>query len=221
MKLDRSVTSPRVKIDFVSDIACPWCIIGLKSLEQALDSVSAEIEADIHFHPFEINPQMPEGGQDVTEHLAQKYGATPEQSQRTREAIRQRGEAVGFLFSLDKRSRIYNTFDAHRMLHWAGLEGKQLEFKHALFKAYFTDGLDPGNSGTLVRLAGEIGLDQDLARQVIETNAYADEVREQEAYYQSQGIHSVPAVILNDRHLIQGGQPPDVFEKALRQIANL
>lgn len=208
-----------MKIDFVSDIACPWCIIGLKSLEQALDAIGSEIEADIHFHPFEINPEMPQGGQDISEHLAQKYGATPEQTQKTRDAIKARGEAVGFTFSLEKRSRIYNTFNAHRMLHWAGLEGVQQAFEHALFRAYFTEGLDPGNADTLVRLAGELGLNHGRAREILETNAYAAEVRENEAHSLRQGINSVPAIVINDRHLIQGGQPAEVFEQALRQIA--
>jgi predicted DsbA family dithiol-disulfide isomerase len=210
----------RMKIDFVSDISCPWCIIGLKSLEQALERLGVEVAADIHFQPFELNPKMPAEGQDIGEHLAQKYGATPEQSQRTREAIRARGEAVDFTFSLDKRSRIYNTFDAHRMLHWAGLEGRQSELKHALFKAYFTDGLNPGDTATLVRLAGEVGLNEGRAMAILASDAYADEVRELEQRYLARGIHSVPSIIINDQHILQGGQPVEVFEQALRQFAS-
>jgi len=208
-----------MKIDFVSDVSCPWCIIGLKSLEQALERVGDKVSADLHFQPFELNPQMPPQGQDITEHLAEKYGATPEQSERNREAIRARGEAVGFTFSMDKRSRIYNTFDAHRLLHWADSEGRQLALKHALFDAYFTQGEDPSSHEVLVRAAAKAGLDPQRAQEVLATNAYADETRQQEKFYLDQGIHSVPAIIINDRYLIQGGQPVEVFEDALRRVA--
>jgi len=207
------------KIDFVSDVSCPWCVIGLRALEEALARVGGQVKAELHFQPFELNPQMPPEGQDIGEHLAQKYGATPEQSERTREAIRARGEALGFTFRMDRRSRIYNTFDAHRLLHWAGLEGRQAALKHALFRAYFTDGENPGAHDVLLRTAAEVGLDAEGARQVLDSGAYADEVRERERFYQAQGIHAVPAVIVDDRHLIQGGQPVEVFERALRQIA--
>ncbi|MCW7539621.1 DsbA family oxidoreductase [Aquabacterium sp. A7-Y] len=208
-----------MKIDFVSDISCPWCAIGLNSLEQALARLDGELSAELHFQPFELNPHMPAEGQDIQEHLAEKYGATPEQSERNREAIRARGEAVGFHFRMDKRSRIYNTFDAHRLLHWAALEGRQRELKHALFRAYFTEGENPGDTEVLVRAAEAAGLDGQRAREVLVSGAYADEVRSAERHYLDHGIHSVPAVIVNDRHLIQGGQPSEVFERALRQIA--
>jgi len=207
------------KIDFVSDVSCAWCVIGLKALEDAIARLGAEVKTEIHFQPYELNPQMPPGGQDITEHLAEKYGATPEQSEQTREMIRARGEEVGFTFALAKRSRIYNTFDAHRLLHWAELEGRQLALKHALFKAYFTDGENPGAHEVLIRLAGEVGLDATRAREILASDEYAEDVRKLERYYLDQGINAVPAVVVNDRHLIQGGQPAQVFEQALRQIA--
>jgi len=207
----------RMKIDIVSDVVCPWCAIGFKALEQALARVGDEVEADLHFQPFELNPQMPAGGQDIVEHLTEKYGSTPEQVERNGAAIRARGAALGFTFG--KRSRTYNTFDAHRLLHWAGLEGRQVALKGALLQAYFTDGEDPGSHEVLVRLAGEVGLDSHRAREILASNTYADEVRARERFYQEQGIQSVPAVIINDRHLISGGQPVEVFEQALRQIA--
>jgi predicted DsbA family dithiol-disulfide isomerase len=208
-----------MKIDFVSDVSCPWCAIGLNALEQALQRLDGEVDAHIHFQPFELNPQMGAEGQDIDEHLAEKYGATPEQSAKNREAIRERGASVGFTFGMDKRNRIYNTFDAHRLLHWAAEEGKQRELKHALFKAYFTDGENPASHEVLVRLAGEAGLDRERAQEILASEAFAQETREQERFYLDQGIHSVPAVIVNDRYLIQGGQPVEVFEQALRQIA--
>lgn len=209
----------KLRIDFVSDISCPWCIIGLKSLEQALARTKGEIEAELHFQPFELNPAMPAGGQEIDEHLREKYGASPEQSAQTREMIRQRGAAMGFTFEMGKRARIYNTFDAHRLLHWAGLQGKQHDLEVALFTAYFTEGQDPGNHDVLVQAAQSVGLDGEDARSVLASGQYAAEVRERQQHYQQAGIRSVPAIIINDRHLISGGQPAEVFEQALRQIA--
>ena len=208
-----------MKIDFVSDVSCPWCAIGLKSLETALARLGDEVETEIHFQPFELNPQMPPEGQDIEQHLAEKYRSTPEQREQTREMIRARGAELGFVFAMDKRSRIYNTFDAHRLLHWADEEGRQLALKHALFRAYFTDGENPGAHAVLIRLAGEVGLDAGRARAILASDAYAEDVREQERYYLEQGINSVPAVIVDDRYLIQGGHPPEVFEQALRHVA--
>jgi predicted DsbA family dithiol-disulfide isomerase len=212
------MTTP-IKIDFVSDVSCPWCVIGLKSLESALARLGNEVKAELHFQPFELNPQMPHEGQDITEHIAEKYGATPEQAARNREAIRARGEEVGFTFRMDKRDRIYNTFDAHRLLHWAEMEGRQQALKHALFQAYFTNGENPGDHEVLVRTAEGAGLDPARARAILSSDAYAAEVREREHFYLDQGIHSVPAVIINDRYLVQGGQPVEAFEQALRKIA--
>jgi len=209
-----------MKIDFVSDIACPWCVIGLKALEQALLVLSDEVSVDLHFQPFELNPHMPLEGQDIAEHLAQKYGSTPEQGQRNREMIRERGVEVGFIFDMKKRGRIYNTFDAHRLLHWAAAEGKQHALKMALFDTYFTDGDNPSDHTVLIEVASKVGLDANRAKEILASDEYASQVREQEQYYLSQGIHAVPSVIVNDRHLIQGGQPADVFERALREIAS-
>ena len=208
-----------LKIDFVSDVSCPWCVIGLKALEQAAERVKNEVAIDLHFQPFELNPQMGPEGQDIAEHLFEKYGATPEQSQGNRDAIAARGAELGFTFSMDKRSRIYNTFDAHRLLHWAEEKGLQSALKHALFKAYFTDGLSPASHEVLARVAGEVGLDADEAQALLASDRYANEVRERAQFYLQNGIHSVPAVIINERHLISGGQPVEVFEQALRHIA--
>ena len=210
----------KLKIDFVSDVSCPWCVIGLRSLEQALERVGDAVSADIHFQPFELNPQLPQAGQDITEHLVQKYGSTPEQLRHNQEAIRARGAELGFTFDMGKRSRVYNTFDAHRLLHWTELEGRQLELKRALFAAYFTAGRNPSDREVLVDLATQAGLDPVRAREVLESGRYADEVREREQMYGRLGIQAVPSVIFNDKYLIQGGQPVDIFEQALRQIAS-
>jgi predicted DsbA family dithiol-disulfide isomerase len=208
-----------LKIDFVSDVSCPWCVIGLKALEQALDRLGDDVTAELHFQPFELNPQMPAAGQDIGEHIAQKYGSTPQDMERNREAMRQRGAGLGFTFQMDKRNRIYNTFDAHRLLHWAEGEGRQLALKHALFEAYFTEGRNPSDHEVLADVAAKVGLDPVRAREILVSSEFAREVREHEQFYVSQGIHAVPSVIVNDRHLIQGGQPVEVFERALRQIA--
>jgi len=208
-----------LKIDFVSDVSCPWCVIGLRALEQAAERLAGEVQLDLHFQPFELNPQMGPEGQDIGEHLQQKYGASAEQREATRAAIAARGAELGFTFTPGARGRIYNTFDAHRLLHWAELQGRQPALKNALFKAYFTDGEDPSNHELLVRLAGDVGLDLAEARALLQSDRYATEVREREQFYLQQGIHSVPAVIVNERHLIQGGQPVEVFAQALRQIA--
>lgn len=216
-----------MKIDFVSDVSCPWCAIGLASLETALERLGPDVPVTLQFQPFELNPQMAPEGEDTDEHLARKYGMPPEQVRQNREAIRQRGAAVGFTFNMEGRARIYNTFDAHRLLHWAevldaerGMPGTRARaLKHALLQAYFTDGQDPSSHDTLVRYATAAGLDPAQAREVLASGRYAPEVREREAYYQQRGIHSVPSIIIDDRHLIQGGQPPELFEQALRQIA--
>ncbi|HTD06162.1 DsbA family oxidoreductase [Undibacterium sp.] len=215
----QAVPAATLKIDFVSDVSCPWCIIGLKSLEQALDRIGGQVKTELHFQPFELNPNMGSEGQDITEHLAEKYGASAEQSERNREAIRARGAAVGFSFNMEKRGRIYNTFDAHRLLHWAELEGKQHALKNALFEAYFTNGQDPSSHQVLLAVVEQVGLDRARALQILSSDEYAQDVRLQEQFYLNSGVNSVPAVIINDKHLISGGQPVEVFERALRQIA--
>ncbi|MDE2413811.1 MAG: DsbA family oxidoreductase [Comamonadaceae bacterium] len=210
-----------LKIDFVSDVVCPWCAIGLAALTQAADRLAGQVRLDWHFQPFELNPSMGLQGEDLLAHLAGKYGATREQLEQTHRQIAARGAALGLAFN-PQRTHIYNTFDAHRLLHWLGEEGaagQQLAFKQALFKSYFSDGENPSDPAVLLRLVGALGLDEARARAVLQSGEYADAVREREAFYQGQGIHSVPAVIVNDRHLIQGGQPVEAFEQALRQIA--
>jgi predicted DsbA family dithiol-disulfide isomerase len=209
----------QLKIDFVSDVSCPWCVIGLKSLETALEKLKGDIAVDLHFQPFELNPQMGADGQDIVEHIAQKYGSTPADIERNRENITARGAAVGFQFNMQKRGRIYNTFDAHRLLHWAETEGKQEALKNALFSAYFTEGRNPSDHTVLIDVARQVGLDAKRAAAILESDEFAAEVREREKFYIDRGIQAVPSVIINDQHLIQGGQPAELFERALRQLA--
>ena len=217
---DSARNPTHLRIDFVSDVVCPWCAIGLASLEEALARTQGEVDVELHFRPFELNPQLAAEGEDIGEHLAKKYGLSPEQLAQNHERIRQRGAELGFTFST-KRSRIYNTFDAHRLLHWAGLEGRQRELKHALLRAYFSEGLDVSEHATLVRIAGGAGLAPERAREILISDAHADEVRAEEQFYLRNGIQGVPAVIIEQKHLISGGQPVEVFERALRQIAGV
>jgi predicted DsbA family dithiol-disulfide isomerase len=212
------MTTP-LKIDFVSDVSCPWCVVGLRALEQALDNLGGEVTADLHFQPFELNPDMPAGGQDIVEHLAQKYGSSQEQIAQAQQGIQSRGAELGFKFDMDKRSRIYNTFDAHRLLHWAELEGRQHALKRALFAAYFTEGRNPSDHEVLIEVAKQVGLDPVRAREILASDLYANEVRERALFYREHGIQAVPSVIVNNKYVIQGGQPVAVFEQALRKIA--
>jgi predicted DsbA family dithiol-disulfide isomerase len=213
---ERTMPTQPVQIDFVSDVACPWCAIGLSSLQQALARLGDTVDPQLVMHPFELNPAMGAGGEDVVEYLGKKYGRTPEQIAETQAMIRERGAEVGFAFGT--RSRVYNTFDAHRLLHWAGIEGKQVALKLALLKAYHADGKDPSDHGVLIDAAVSVGLDAAQASEVLATGKFADEVRAEEHEYQALGIQSVPAVIFNQRYLVSGGQPVEVFEQAIRQI---
>ncbi len=215
-----------LKIDFVSDISCPWCVIGLKALEQALARLGPEITAALHFQPFELNPSMAPEGQDISEHITEKYGISAEQAEGNREAIRQRGADLGFTFSGAQakgggRNRIFNTFDAHRLLHWAETQGEgvQKALKERLFSAYFTEGESPASHAVLIKVVVDVGLDGVRAAEILGSAEFTDEVRARAQFYQSHGIRSVPAIIINDKHLISGGQPVEVFEQALRQIA--
>ena len=208
-----------MKIEFVSDVACPWCAVGLASLEQALARVGDAVPVELHFEPFELNPDMRPEGEDTTAYLSKKYGAPPAQLAQSRAALRERGAAVGFAFG--ERPRVWNTFDAHRLLHWAGLEdlAKQRALKHALLAAYHTHAENPGARDVLLRAAGESGLDVDRAAAILDSDEFAAEVRARERHWQQLGIHSVPAIVIDGRHLISGGQPPEVFERALRELA--
>jgi len=217
-----------MRIDFVSDVACPWCAVGLNSLERALEKIGPEIAVEIHFQPFELNPTMAAEGADAGEYLKAKYGMGDAQLAQNRSVIRERGAAVGFAFG--DRARVWNTFDAHRLLHWAALQdqaagalagagGKQRALKHALLQAYHGQGRNPGAKEVLLDLAAAVGLDAREAAAVLAEGRYGDEVRAAEREWQQAGIQSVPAVIINQRHLVSGGQPPEVFEQALRQIA--
>lgn len=214
-------TPAPLRIDFISDVACPWCAVGLASLQQALARLDGTVQAEIHLQPFELSPDMPFEGEDAVDHIMHKYRISEAQSDANRKVIRERAAAVGFTYNMQRGSRVWNTFDAHRLLHWAGLQdrAKALALKQNLFRAYFTDNENVADKQVLVRLANEAGLNADDARNALDDGGYAEEVRAQERHWQRIGIHSVPAAVVNHQYLISGGQPPEVFENALREIA--
>lgn len=208
-----------MRIDFISDIACPWCAVGLASFERALDSLQGSIEVDLHFQPFELNPTMGPAGADAGAYLKAKYGMDDAQLAAARATLRERGQAVGFEFG--PRERVWNTFDAHRVLHWAGLlpGDAQWRLKRSLLAAYHRDGRNPADPQVLIEACVALGLEAEDVRRVIEENRFADEVRTAEAEWQQAGIRAVPSVVVNGRHLIQGAQPEGAFAQALRDIA--
>jgi predicted DsbA family dithiol-disulfide isomerase len=207
----------RLDIAFVSDVACPWCAIGLASVDRALARLGSEVEVAIRIEPFELNPDMGPEGAEVVPYLARKYGRTPEQITQAQAMIRERGATVGFSFG--PRPHVWNTFNAHRVLHWAGLEGRAVELKRALLRAYHGEGRNPGATDVLVDLAGSVGLDPARARSIAEGDEFTAEVRERERFWLQQGVSGVPFVVVNDSYAIEGAQPPEAFEQAFRQIA--
>lgn len=211
-----------IKIDYVSDIACPWCAVGLGGLEIALKNIGAEIPVEIHFQPFELNPQMPPGGQEVFEHLTQKYGKTEAEVRVTQDNIKARAAAVGFPFHPEGRKHVYNTFDAHRLIYWAGLEHgpeAQHRLKRELLITYFTLAVNLDDKSNLIAAVERAALEAARAQAILDSHEFKAEVRAQQQKYTSMGIHSVPSIIINDQYLLQGAQPPEAFEQALRQIA--
>jgi predicted DsbA family dithiol-disulfide isomerase len=208
---------PQLDIAFVSDVACPWCAIGLASLDQALGRVGDEVEAKVHPEPFELNPDMGAEGAEIIPYLGRKYGRTPDQIAQVQARIREHGRAVGFTFG--PRNHVWNTFDAHRLLHWAALEGRGVELKRALLRAYHGEGRNPAAHEVLVELAGAVGLDPVRARAILASDEFSDDVRERERFWQRQGVSGVPFVVLNNKYVIEGAQPPEAFEQAIRQIA--
>jgi predicted DsbA family dithiol-disulfide isomerase len=208
-------------IDLVSDVNCPWCAIGLQSLLRALDELGPELPVNLRFQPFELEPDMPPEGEDRLAHLMHRYGRAAEELAQNWRHIQERGTQLGFEFGPQQGRRMHNSFDAHRLIHWAGLQGpaQQLAMKRALLAANFTLGENIDDHAALLRAVQSAGLDVPAAQAVLESSQFADEVRRQEGFFQRAGIQSVPAFVINHRHLISGGQPPEVFVQALRQIA--
>lgn len=211
--------SAPVTIDFVSDVVCPWCALGATALEQAIANLAGEVKVELTFKPFELNPNMPAEGENAVAHMMRKYGRSAEEVASGKRMLMERGEAIGFTFDLEKRSHFYNTFDAHRLLFWALQQGRQIELKKALLRGFFTEGQNVSDHETLARLAAEAGLEIEGARQVLGSAAYADEVRELEAFYREHGINSVPAMVLNGRQLVSGSQSVSDYEHMLQEMS--
>jgi predicted DsbA family dithiol-disulfide isomerase len=211
-----------IRIDFVSDVACPWCAVGLYSLKAALAELAEEVEADLHLQPFELNPNMPREGQNSAEHIRQKYGERANAGE-SRRVLVEMGAALGFPFNFTPESRIWNTFDAHRLLYWAGKQGgnKQRPLKEALLAAHFQRGEDMGDHAVLAAAAQQAGLPAEEARAVLRSGEFGPQVRALEQQWAQAGIQAVPSVILNGRWLVQGGQPPEAFARAIRKVASM
>ncbi len=207
-----------LKLDIVSDVVCPWCIIGHKRLEIAMDELRNEMRFEIDWHPFELNPDMPPEGENIVDHVIRKYGITEEDSERNRTMLAGIGRGLGFAFNISPERRIYNTFDAHRVLHWAREQGRQQALNMELFREYFTEGNNPSDPEVLRRAAGSVSLDADEAAAIAASDRYADAVRAEERIYQDAGISAVPTFIVNERYMISGAQEPEMLVKAFRQI---
>jgi len=210
-----------LRIDFVSDVMCPWCIIGLKSLEAALANTTDIVTPELHFQPFELNPDMGPEGENTAEHIARKYGADPARTAASRSALKDAAAAHSFQINSGPNSRIWNSFDCHRLLHWASLisPAHQRALKLALFEAHFTDGEKMNDAHVLVAAATKAGLDAEAAAEVLATGRYTEEVRSAGAQWRAADINAVPAIIFNRQYLILGGQPPEAFENIIRKIA--
>lgn len=209
-----------IRIDIVSDVVCPWCVIGFRRLEEALVRLEGEVEAEIHWHPFELNPTMPPEGQDLREHISQKYGTDPKQNPAFRQRLAQIGDSLGFSFNYSDEMRIVNTFRAHQLLAWAGEQNKKTELELALFESFFSRQENVDDPAILETVAVRAGLDAAEAASVLEDARYAEAVREQERFWLSQGIQSVPSFILDRRYLIPGAQDVDVFVNALERLSS-
>ena len=206
-----------LRIDIVSDVVCPWCVIGYRQLEQAVAAEGVDVE--IHWHPFELNPNMPAEGQNLREHLAEKYGSTDVDSAEVRARLTALGAELGFDFRYSDDMRMRNTFRAHQLIHWAEEFGKDHDLKQALFMAYFTKGRDVNDASVLADIAGSVGLDQEGALSVIAEDRFAAEVRGLENFWISKGIRGVPAMIFDSRHLVTGARGVEAYRQVIRQVA--
>lgn len=212
---------PTINIDFVSDVACPWCAVGLGNLNKAIDQLADKANFEVHFRPFELNPNMLKGGQDAIEHLTEKYGLTVEQVKVNQASIRSKALEAGFAFHPEGRKMVYNTFDCHRLLHWAANEyglQEQAMLKKELLNTYFCLAVDLDDKQNLLDAVSRAGLDIQRAQDILNSDEFSEEVRMEEATYTNAGIHSVPSIILNGKYLLQGAQPPEAFVNVFEQL---
>ena len=214
-----STSKEPLRIDIVSDVVCPWCVVGYKQLDEALKQTQTDYE--IHWHPFELNPSMPSEGQNMREHIIEKYGSSTQESDASRARITEAGAEVGFDFNFTDDMRMHNTFNLHQLLHWAEPQGRMHDLEQALFTAHFTHGRNISDNEVLADIVAEIGLDRAEALTVLEDQRFAQDVRELEQHWQRQGIQSVPAIIFNEQHLVSGAQGVENFTSILKQLADM
>jgi predicted DsbA family dithiol-disulfide isomerase len=207
-----------LQVDIVSDVVCPWCIIGYKQLQKALDIMAGQFDVTIRWHPFELNPRMPEEGQNLREHLSQKYGSTIEQSKAAKARLITLGESLGFTFDYFDEMRMVNTFRAHQLLHWAGEQGRQTELKLALFDAFFSFRKDVSDGKVLAAVAGRVGLPVTEALEVAEGGRYAQAVREEQQIWLDKEVHAVPTFLFNQKYMVPGAQEAETFVRVLNKI---
>lgn len=205
-----------LRVDIISDVVCPWCIIGYSQLKEAADALAKTL--DVHWHPYELNPNMPLEGQNLREHITEKYGSSAEESEKTREIITHLGSEFGFAFNFDPESRIVNTLQAHKLIGWADKYDKQHELKMVLIRRYFTQGQDVSKTDILLQAVEEIGLDTNEASQVLEDEALAKNVREEEHFWLSKGVQGVPSMVFEQRHLVTGAQGVPNYSSIIEQL---
>jgi predicted DsbA family dithiol-disulfide isomerase len=210
-----------LRIDIVSDVVCPWCIIGYKQVEKALTMLDGPVEAETWWHPFELNTNMLPEGEDVAEHIMQKYGSTPEQSKANRQRLAEIGSSLGFQFGHNDGRRIYNTFKAHKLLHIAGHERgwrQQTELKLALFVAYFQDNRDISDDAVLLEVAQSVDLDRDACATWLADEVLAQTVRAEQAHWLDQNITGVPAIVFDQRFMVPGAQSAETFADVINKV---
>lgn len=213
-----NTSSTPLRIDIISDVMCPWCIIGYRQLAQALKETGTPHE--IHWHPFELNPNMPVEGQDLFEHITEKYGSTRAQSEENRNRLVALGADLGFEFKFDEASRVYNTFNTHQLLHWADEQDRKNDLKQALFTAHFTHARNLADIEVLADIADEIDLDRNEAIAVLKDQRFAQTVRDTEEFWVKQGIQGVPAAVFDRQHLVTGAQGVENYTNILLQLVN-
>ena len=209
--------SSSIQIDIVSDVVCPWCIIGYKRLEAAMKNLP-QMKFSISWHPFELNPNMQEGGENLREHLSRKYGITPSGSIEARKRLTEFGGELGFSFLYTDDMKIYNTLKAHQLLHYAREHAKEHELKLKFFEDYFSLNKNMEDNDVLIESATAVGLDENQCKKVLQTNQYSSEVKAEIESYQAMGIHAVPAFIFNGKYLVSGAQGPSTFQSVIENL---
>ena len=207
-----------LQVDIVSDVVCPWCVVGFRQLGQALAQTG--MRAALRWHPFELNPQMPPEGENLRQHLMGKYGISEADSIAARKRLVDLGTDLGFAFNFTDASRIVNTFQAHQLLDWAEEVGHQTQLKQALFEAYFTNGLNVSDPEVLLRIADETGLDADAAQQVLDSGERAERVRAHQQFWTQRGVSGVPTMIFAGKHAVSGAQGAENYARILTHLAD-